>query len=184
MRPCRRLTLPALALVALSTFAFPSVSSAAGRSDYTLHVRAENGDARGIDLSLPWKSSHGGSPFDFTASSGDEITIAKLRFAWAALHQIPEGQPVTITTRGDKMKATRLAGYLVLEPQPPARHHRTRIKIPDYIVDAVLAHDGRLTDEDLDHLLTDRGKITLVKVNSSEGGVNVWIGRTSDDELD
>lgn len=164
-----------------------NVSPAAARhAAYTLHVRAESAEGRGINFSVPWKSSHGGSPFDFTAqATHDDISTDKLRFAWAALHKLPEGQPVILTTHDGKIKASRRNGFLVLEPQPAADHDRARIKIPDYIIDATLAHDGRLTDEDLDELVAARGKITLVKVSSTDGGVNVWIGRSGgDDDLD
>ncbi len=181
-----RLFLPLAALAATVAACAPSAAWA-GRhhSDYTLHVRAEDANGHGVNLSVPWKSSHGGSPFDFTAkATGDDVDTAKLRWAWATLKQLPEGQPVVITTKHDKIKATRRAGFLVLEPQPAAAHDRARIKIPDYIIEATLAHDGRLTDEDLNDLVVARGKINLVKVTSDDGGVNVWIGRTSEDDLD
>ena len=180
-----RFTLPAsAALFTALLFAQPQ-PAAARHSGFTLHVRAESTEGHGVSFSLPWKSNHGGSPFDFTAkASSDNISIEKLRFAWTTLKSLPEGQPVVITTHDGKTRATRQSGFLVLEPQPAAAHSRARIKIPDYIIDTTLAHDGRLTDEDLDQLMTARGKITLVKVSSTDGGVNVWIGRDRDEDLD
>ena len=69
----------------------------------------------------------------------------------------------------------------VLEPRHPDRDdHHSRIKIPDYIVNAILDHDGRLTDRDLERLVRERGRVTLVKINSDQGGASVWMERAGE----
>ena len=88
---------------------------------------------------------------------------------------------MTIETRSETIRAWRQAGQLVLEPRPDSGDdHHSRIKIPDYIVNTILDHDGRLTDRDLERLVRERGRVTLVKVNSDAGGVTVWMDRGDD----
>lgn len=93
---------------------------------------------------------------------------------------MPEGRTVTIETRTESIRASRWAGYLVLEPQPRDGRddHNARIEIPDYIVRTIVNSDGRLTDRDLERLVRERGKVTLVKVKSDVGGVAVWMDRS------
>jgi len=155
-------------------------TAGADSSPYRLHVQGHLGSGRAaIDLDVPWESGKAGSPFNFTEGAFDDMTLERLRWAWSALQRVPEGRAVTIATRSESIRASRWAGYLVLEPL--REDHHSRIKIPDYIIEAILDNDGRLTDRDLERLVRERGKVTLVKVNSDEGGATVWMDRARSD---
>ena len=164
----------------------PSPARACSRA-YRLHVQGHLGSGgRVLDLDVPWDSNRVGSPFNFTADASEDVGLDRLRWAWSALQRMPEGQTVTIDTRSESIRAWRVAGYLVLEPHHNSQEddHHSRIKIPDYIVNAILDNDGRLTERDIDRLARQRGKVTLVKVNSDQGGVSVWVGRAEKDQGD
>lgn len=157
-----------------------STPAQAGRPACLLHIQGRLGEhCRILDLAVPWKTSKGGSPFDFTADVSDDVGLDRLRRAWGALQRLPEGRAVTIEGASETIKAWRRGGYLVLEPQRPEQDDVSHVKIPDYIVTTILAHDGRLTDEDIDHLVRERGKVTLVRVNSERGQLSVWVDRST-----
>lgn len=169
-------------VLAASCAGLAPASAHAGRPTYLLHVQGRLGESsKLLDLAVPWKPSKGGSPFDFTADVSGDVGLDRLRRAWGALQRLPEGQAVTIETSSETVSAWRRGGYLVLEPHRREGTDVAHVKIPDYIVTTILAHDGRLTDEDIDQLVRERGKVTLVKVNSEKGGLSVWVDRSTDD---
>lgn len=154
----------------------------AGRPTYLLHIQGGlGGHGKLLDIAVPWKVSKGGSPFDFTTDVSDDVGLDHLRRTWSALQHVPEGKAVTIETSSESISAWRRGGYLVLEPQRDEDHDVSRVKIPDYIVTTILAHDGRLTDEDIDHLVREHGKVTIVKVASEKGELSVWVDRPGGD---
>jgi hypothetical protein len=161
----------------------PVLASAhAARGGYLLHVQGRLGESgHALDLAVPWSTSKGGSPFDFTTDVSDDVALDRLRKAWAVLERAPEGQVVQIETHSETMKAWRRGGYLVLEPHRREDSDVSHVKIPDYIVNSILAHDGRLSDEDIERLVRDRGKVTLVKISSEKGDLSVWIDRSTSD---
>jgi len=179
-----RLLLLVGALAVIGFTIAPSRSDAGG-SPYRLHVQGRLGcGLKAVEIEVPWDSDHGGSPFDFTADASDDIDLARLRWAWAALQKLPQGRTLTFDTGSETIRASRRDGYLVLEPRRPDRDdHHSRIKIPDYIVNAILDHDGRLTDRDIEELVRERGRITLVKINSDMGGGSVWLERATSSSL-
>ena len=154
----------------------------AGRPAYLLHIQGRFGaGSHSLDLAVPWKTSKGGSPFDFTADVSDNVGLDRLRRAWSTLQHLPEGRDVAIETSSETVRAWRRGGYLVLEPHRRDESEVCRVKIPEYIVTTILAHEGRLTDEDIDHLMHERGKVTIVKVNSEKGELSVWVDRSTAD---
>ena len=181
MMPARLLSVIGL-LAVLASGVSPSVASADSR-DYRLHVQGHLGCGRSfVDLDIPWESG-GGTPFDFTADAVDDPGLKRLLEAWTTLQRMPEGSKVTIEGRSQSIRASKSGGYLVLEPRhrDDRDDHHSRIKIPDYIVEAILDHDGQLTDRDIERLVRERGKVTLVKVNSDVGGGTVWLDRRRSD---
>jgi hypothetical protein len=169
-------------VLAASCAGLGTIPAHAGRQTYLLHVQGRLGEgSRVLDLAVPWRTSKGGSPFDFTADVADDVGLDRLRKAWGALQRLPEGRAVTIETSCETIRAWRRGGYLVLEPHRGEETGVARVKIPDYIVTTILAHDGRLTDEDIDRLVRERGKVTLVKVNSEKGALSVWVDRSTGD---
>ena len=150
---------------------------------FRLHVQGHSPSGGSVvNINVPWDSDKAGSPFNFTADACDDVTLERLRWAWAALQSVPEGRKVTIQTDSESIRASRWAGYLVLEPRRDDRdNHHSRIKIPDYIVNTILDQDGRLTNRDIERLVHEHGKVTLVKVSSDVGGVTVWMDRAEDD---
>jgi len=152
---------------------------------YRLHVQGRLGSAHSsaVDIDVPWDSDKKGSPFDFTADACDDLQLEALRSTWTTLKKSPEGRTVRIENKSETMLASRSAGFLVLEPLPAEDKddHHTRVKIPDYIVNTIIDNDGRLTDRDIERLLHERGKVTLVKINSDQGGLSVWIDRAGKD---
>jgi hypothetical protein len=183
LRPSIALAATAFAALGLG---FAAAPSAAGTHRHQLHIEGALGSGEhALGLVVPWESGHGGSPFDFTGDvDHGDLGVERLRRAWTALQHLPEGQAVTIETRSEPIRATREGGYLVLEPHPGEDLDRSRIKIPDYIVNAVIAHDGRLTNDDINGLLETRGTVTLVKIKSRKGDLSVWIDRAKDDDED
>ena len=169
--------LPTIALtMALGLAAHPSAAGAS--SDVRLHIQGHLGGGSGLDIEVPWTPDKADSPFNFTGDACDRVSVERLRGAWTTLQRLPEGETVTIRSRSEKVLASRQSGYLVLEPQPDhGDDHHARVKIPDYIVRTFLANDGRIADRDVDRLVRERGKVTLVKVNSDVGGVTVWMER-------
>ncbi len=167
----------AVGVLALAGFSSGPARAGADTSPYRLHVQGHLGCGTNVvDIDVPWDSEK--SPFDFTAEAGADIALDRLRWAWAILRKVPEGQTMTIDTGSETVRASRRDGYLVLEPRHLDRDdHHSRIKIPDYIVNAILEHDGRLTDRDLERLVRERGRVTLVKINSDAGGGSVWMER-------
>lgn len=146
-------------------------------SGYLIHVRiADAGDDSAVEIALPWKRSHGGSPFDF--SDDDDLPVERLRWAWTTLQRMPEGEAVRVTRRDETTRLYRLRGRLVIEPERGPRGESGRITVPGEIVDAILRRDGRLEDRDLEHLLARRGRVDLVTVDGDDGLVRVWIGRS------
>jgi len=154
-----------------------SSTASASCHSFRLHIQGNlSSGAPTLDIDVPWDSGHAGTPFDFTADACQDLALERLRWAWTALQRMPEGRTVTIETRSETIRAWRQAGYLVLEPRRDSRDdHHSRVKIPDYTVNTILEHDGRLTDRDIERLMRERGTVTLVKVNSDVGGVAVWM---------
>src|SRR5690242_3590093 len=106
-----------------------------------LHVEGHLGSGgSALDLVLPWDSDEGRSPFDFTHDACDDLGLERLRWAWSELGRLPEGQSVTIQTESESIRGWKEAGYLVLEPRhrDDRDDHHSRVKIPDYIVNAFL----------------------------------------------
>ena len=171
--------LPTIAVLAALGFAALPSTTLAGPDAVRLHIQGHMGaGGSGVDIDVPWSAARGDSPFNFTGDACDHVSVERLRTAWNALQHVPEGEEVTIRTRSESILASRQSGYLVLVPQPNrGDDHHARIKIPDYIVRAFLDNDGRLADHDVERLLRERGKVTLVKVNSDVGGVTVWMER-------
>ena len=169
-------------LVMLGSGTGPNPADGAESRLFRVHVQGRWGSGgSAFDIDVPWVSDRGKSPFDFTADACDEVTLERLARTWAALQKLPEGRTVTIETDSESIRASRWGGNLVLEPRRGDRNdHHTRIKIPDYIVEAVLDHDGRLTDRDIERLVRERGKVMLVKVTSDLGGVTVWTERVAE----
>ena len=168
-------------LVVLGAVTGSTIAGASPHS-YRLHVQGRlSSGAPSLDIDVPWDSNHGGTPFDFTGDACHDLALGRLRWAWATLQRMPEGRTVTIDTGSETIRAWRQAGHLVLEPRHDTRDdHHSRIKIPDYIVNTILEHDGRLTHRDIERLARERGRITLVKVNSDVGGVTVWMDCNDD----
>ena len=169
----------------LTMLAFgPGPSVAAARSDdLRLHVEGYSGSGASVlNLALPWDSNEKKSPFDFTENECEALSIERMRWAWSALRDQPEGRTVTIETHSGSILASKRGGYLVLVPHQRDRDdHHSRVAIPDYIVNAVLEHDGRLSNQDVGRLVRERGKITLVKMNSDVGSMKVWLDRSEED---
>ena len=166
-------------LAALASGLGPSTAHAKSAA-LRLHVQGHLGSsASAIDVDVPWDSDQRRSPLDFTGEACDEVALVRLRSAWSELRKAPVGRTVTIDTESESIRASRWGGHLVLEPlhHDGQDDHHTRIKIPDYIVNAILDHDGRLTDHDIERLVSEHGKVTLVKVSSDLGGVSVWVDR-------
>jgi hypothetical protein len=171
------IVLGTLAALGLPTAA---ISARADSRGFRLHIQGHMGSsASAVDIDVPWNSEKHESPFDFTADACDAITLERLRATWNALQKVPEGKVMTLQSDSETILASRSGGFLVLEPvkEDDQDDHHTRIKIPDYIVKTILDHDGKLTNRDLERLVHDRGKVTLVKVNSDQGGLSVWIDR-------
>src|SRR5439155_4590999 len=161
----------ALGVLVVSGSGVGPLAAGAESSAFRLHVRGHSGSGGSlVNINVPWDSDKAGSPFNFTADACDDVTLERLRWAWAALQSVPEGRKVTIQTDSESIRASRWAGYLVLEPRRDDRdHHHSRIKIPDYIVNTILDQDGRLTNRDIERLVHEHGKVTLVKVSSDVG---------------
>jgi hypothetical protein len=155
-------------------------AAAAGRAAYQVHIQGRIGEgSKVLDVTVPWTPDKGGSPFDFTTDVSDDLALERLRKAWNTLQHLPPGTEVTIESDSETLRASRRGGYLVLEPHPDEQSDNTRIKIPDYIVNTILTRNGRLTDEDIARLVRDRGKVTLVKLVSAKGALDVWVGRST-----
>ncbi len=154
---------------------------ALARSAYLVHVDIASEDHdKSLSFALPWERDHGGSPFDFTKDRDSDLSLERLRWAWATLKRSPEGEAVTISRRGERTRLTRERGFLVIQQVEPRDERHGRVLIPDYIVETVIRGDGRLTHGDLTDLLARRDRVVLVKVDSEDGAVAVWIGPNED----
>jgi len=174
----------AVGAVALLGAGLGSSVADAGHRACRLHVEGHLASgSRMLDIDVPWDSDKGGSPFNFTDSCND-IAFGRLARAWTKLQTMPEGRTVTIESTSESILAWRQAGYLVLEPQHNQDDHHSRIKIPDYIVNTMVDHDGRISQRDIERLASERGKVTLVKVSSDQGDLSVWVGAATKDDED
>ena len=174
----------ASALVLVLALALAAAASASARHPYLLHLKIEGSKpGKSVDVALPWTRGHGGSPFDFSVDHDSDLSVERLRWAWTALQRLPEGETVTITRDGEKTRLSRRAGFLVIEPQPPGDHDHARVRIPGEIVEIVIRRNGRFDDRDVESLLARRDRIDLVRVDSDDARVHVWIGR-EDDSID
>jgi len=174
----------AVGVTALLGAGLGSSVASAGHRSCRLHVEGHLASgSRMLDIDVPWDSNKGGSPFNFTDSCND-IAFGRLARAWTKLQSMPDGRTVTIDSPTETILAWRQAGYLVLEPQHNQDDHHSRIKIPDYIVNTIVDHDGRLTQRDIERLVSERNKVTLVKVSSDQGDLSVWVGSTTKDAGD
>ena len=175
----------AVGLVTIFALGAGSAIAAADTGALRLHVRGDSGSGEPVlDLALPWNPDESKSPFDFNGSACDDIGLDRLREAWSALQRLPEGETVTIETRSESIRASRKSGYLVLMPRyrDDRDNHHSRVAVPDYIVSAILDHDGKLTGRDVGRLVRRHGKITLVKMNSDIGNMMVWVDRDKRDD--
>ena len=175
----RLLFLPALGIAWASLGA---ASARASHADYLLHVQGRtSATGRGLDFAVAWNPGHGGSPFDFTTDISCDRSFPRLRAAWQVLRGLPEGHRVTIDTDSETIEAWRRNGYLVLAPRDDGERGRSRIRIPDYIVTTLIARDGRLSRRDIDQLAREHGSVTLVKIDSPECDLDVWVGPEAED---
>lgn len=165
----------AIALVSLAL-----VGAAVAGDRYSLRLKVARAGGQSVDLAMPWDFVRGSSPFDFVDGSNDRRGIQRLRAAWEMLSRMPDDRSVVIHAEGERTRAWKHDGALVLEPLDDESH--ARIRIPAGIVEAVLRHDGRLRTSDIDELLRRRGEIALVDVESDDSRVSVRIDR--EDDLD
>jgi hypothetical protein len=173
----------AVGLLTILALSAGNAMAAADSGVLRLHVEGYSGSGKpALNLDLPWKPDESKSPFDFTGNACDDIGLERLREAWSSLQRLPEGRTVTIETRSESIRASRSAGYLVLMPsyRDDRDDHHSRMAIPDYIVNAILDHDGELSNRDVGRLLQERGKITLVKMKSDAGNMTVWIDHSKE----
>ena len=171
-------------LLSVLAFAYGPAAAAEPHA-FRLHVQGHLGSGpSSLDLDVPWDCNDGESPFDFTRDACDDVGLERLRGAWSELSRMPEGQSVMIRTDSESIRAWKEAGYLVLEPRhrDDRDEHHSRVKLPDYIVGSILDHDGRLTNRDIQRLVRERGKVTLVKLSSDLGGGTVWVDRAKPDD--
>lgn len=175
--------LVALGFVAILACGPGRATAASDFASLRLHIEgnSDSGDPV-LNLDIPWNPDESKSPFDFTKGACQDIGLDRLREAWTALQKMPDGGTVTIETRSESVRASRRGGYLVLMPsyRDDRDNHHARMAIPDYIVNAVLDHDGLLTNSDVGRLVREHGKITLVKMNSDVGNMMVWIDRNKE----
>jgi len=173
-----------LAVLALAACAgIHPVPALAGHDGWTVHVEGRRiaGEHR-LDLALPWSPDDGGNLFDFAGDAQGDLGLERLRTVMSALRALPEGRAVTIQTDSDDLRAHLEAGFLVLEPEPRNDRERCRIEIPEDLVRAMLARNGRLTDADIEHLVRADGRVTLVRIHGEKADLKVWIdGGSSED---
>jgi len=170
----------AVGLVTILAMGAGGAVAAADTGALRLHVQGNTSSGKpAVDIELPWSPNVSKSPFDFNGNACEDIGLDRLRETWSALQRLPEGQTVTIETRSESIRASRRAGYLVFMPsyRDDRDNHHSRVAIPEYIVTAILDHDGELSGRDVGRLVRERGKITLVKINSDAGNLMVWIDR-------
>jgi hypothetical protein len=174
-RSSRLFVMAVAAALALALAPLPALAG----GPYSLHVKlSKTALGPAMDMSLPWDMERGSSPFDFVSDKDDGPGLERLRAAWSALAHVPEGQSVTMPSDHGTIRASRRAGYLVLEPRNDYDDDKdVRIRVPAGIIEAILHRDGRLTSEDLQSLLLRRNELPLVDIKSNDGRVEVWIDR-------
>ena len=174
--------LPALVVLVLVGAGLGPSTAAAHPQAYRLHVEGHVPFVRvPVDIDVPWDADKDASPLDFTDGAMDRSGIDCLGRTWSALQRRPEGESVTIETDDETIRAWREPGYLVLEPHHRGRVEwtRTRVSLPDPIVEAMLAHDGKLSERDIARLASGRDRLPLVKVKSGSGDLFVWVGHAA-----
>jgi len=181
----------AVALTALA-FAAAALPAAPAAADLWLHVtidEEEEGNRVRVNLPLefvetavrmvPAEEMRGGK----IVIDDADFTAAELRELWRSLDAAGDATLVeTESADGTRVTARRTGGYLLVRTfDRGARGERVDVKIPERVVDALLAGPG----DELDlagalRALAAHGEGEIVAVDDSRSRVRVWVDRSAE----
>ncbi len=178
----------ALAVLALAAFAATPAAPAEAADDLWLHVHVVETEGATVRVNLPIAfvetavraipaaGTDGRIVIDET-----ELSIAELRAMWASLGDTGDAVLVDVDDRGETVKVRKSGGYLLVDVDERGREGAVDVRIPERVVEALLAGDG----EELDvagalRALAEAGEGELVAVNDRDARVRVWVDGSAD----
>lgn len=105
-----------------------------------------------------------------------DLTAAELREMWASLKTEGDAVLVEADEDGEEVRVFKRGEHMLVEVREPGRDTRVDVRIPERVIDALLATDG----EELDlagalRALAAAGEGELVAVDDRETRVRVWV---------
>lgn len=125
---------------------------------------------------LPDADVHGHLRFE-----DEDITVPELREMWRSLRDGGDALWIDADDDGDKVRVRKAGGYLLIDANDRGDDTRVTARIPQSVVEALLATDG----DDLDiagalRALAAAGEGELVAVDDTEARVRVWVDGSSE----
>jgi hypothetical protein len=158
-------------------------TAGSARAESWLHVVVEEGDDDGdtVRIQLPLKSVESVLPFIGDKVRGGKLKLEDeeldLRSIWSGLRDAPDGDFVTVKSRGEKVRVGKEGGYVVVHATEGGRgDKRVDIRMPVQVVDALL----RSGPNELDvaaalRALESAGRGELVRLTDGDSRVRIWI---------
>jgi hypothetical protein len=180
----------ALAAILLTLAAAPAAQAA---DNLWLHVHVDEGDGGAtVRVNLPIAFAEKALamvPADEMQNGrivieDEEITVAELRDLWASLTDAGDAVLVESEDDGERVMVRRQGGYMLVEvheDDDADGNGTVNVRIPDRVIEAMLATDG----EELDiaaglRALAEAGEGELVTVDDGGDRVRVWVDATAE----
>lgn len=176
--------LKTFAVAAALVLVLPALAAAQAEGLW-IHVQVQEDGAEQVNVNLPLSVAEAALPMipkDVMSDGGikiddEEITVDELRNVWNELRNQPSFTLAEITGKeGEDVKVVKENGYLNVRVDEAGEAAKVRIRIPEAVIDALLAGNGNQLDiAGAVRALAANGIGELVSVEEKSSRVRVWI---------